>query len=260
MSEIAQEQQFEGAKGVCRCGHLGDGKPGEHGGDAGQSACTIEGCACSRYAWKSWTPSFEEVRQARHRAYVEKRNTARQAAIAEAQKIVAKLAAKLSKELGLPVRTEDRGLVVGTVGITCNAHYEDSEKRGEDGEYLLVPCIITDAPTSWKDTRWVPNDKGFPEGRVFKRLKDKFHQGLLKQTKTTERKRKIAAAEKVYRGLLGKFPLAAEFFELSDYDGDVRLEEIDMIPHDWLPRLMRAFHELRVEFPKPPETKKENDE
>jgi hypothetical protein len=191
-------------------------------------------------------------RQTRREAERAETLAQREAALEEARRIVAGLAVELARKLELPVRSEERRLIVGTVVVACTANVEQADHRNAAGVYPYVPVVITESPTSWKSTRWMPNDKGeFPRGRVLKRLKDKFHEGLLHQTKTAERRLKLKAGEELFRGLKEQFPLADEFFYLSDHNGDVTLIEIDAVPPKWLPKLMQSFHELRQAFPAP---------
>lgn len=71
MSNLRPE--FRGARSLCVCGHTGDGEESQHDascrdavgivGDDGSGRCTIHGCACFRFTWKSWTPEYRAYLQ-----------------------------------------------------------------------------------------------------------------------------------------------------------------------------------------------------
>ena len=47
-----------GCKGICTCGHTGDGSGSQHAeskkGLPGMGACTVDGCRCSEFQFKRW--------------------------------------------------------------------------------------------------------------------------------------------------------------------------------------------------------------
>jgi len=52
---------WEGPKSYCYCTHSGDGNMSEHEGQYGHGSCTVSGCKCNQFTWKSYTPEFEEA-------------------------------------------------------------------------------------------------------------------------------------------------------------------------------------------------------
>ncbi len=53
--------EYDKAKSVCSCGHLGDGPSSEHGDtfSHGHGPCMVEGCDCHKFTWVKFTPEFE---------------------------------------------------------------------------------------------------------------------------------------------------------------------------------------------------------
>jgi hypothetical protein len=68
MGGLLKPVKYDGARGVCRCGHLGDVPHGaaygqapadlQHTGPGGHGRCMVAGCACVRFTWVRWTPGF----------------------------------------------------------------------------------------------------------------------------------------------------------------------------------------------------------
>jgi hypothetical protein len=56
---------WQAPKSLCQCGHEGDGPHSAHGGTIGHGACSVIGCACAKFSWRSYTPAFVDV--LRHR-------------------------------------------------------------------------------------------------------------------------------------------------------------------------------------------------
>ena len=55
-------KKFVGPKGICMCGHTGDGEASQHGNRAlaeGHGRCLVNGCGCQWFTWKQWTKKHE---------------------------------------------------------------------------------------------------------------------------------------------------------------------------------------------------------
>jgi hypothetical protein len=58
---------FDGPKGICRCGHTGNGRDSEHADlhllyatpSGGDGYCTVPGCHCTQFEFAARTPAFE---------------------------------------------------------------------------------------------------------------------------------------------------------------------------------------------------------
>ena len=58
---------FTEGKSLCTCGHVGDGEDTPHRGLIGHGACTVPGCSCLKFTWRSWTPAYETVLKKTHK-------------------------------------------------------------------------------------------------------------------------------------------------------------------------------------------------
>ena len=58
-------KEFKGPRGICVCGHTGEGADSEHADfllngadtDPGKGQCMM--CDCEQYSWKRWTRKYQ---------------------------------------------------------------------------------------------------------------------------------------------------------------------------------------------------------
>jgi hypothetical protein len=65
-SKVNVVKTWQGPKGVCECGHVGDGRWSQHAGtpliiENGHGKCLEGDCACGRFTFKRWTNAFRDA-------------------------------------------------------------------------------------------------------------------------------------------------------------------------------------------------------